>query len=465
MGLVVKSVEAPMRAKSLSVGLSTYERGIEITYQIDEDFRGRVSFEFPVPFTADQAIMSTIGLWGSIFLGQLCLAQEIELQFPVVEGMIEHLEPVIASLYDVRCYIDHIPLVDMPTIRADSIPYAPSSHKRRDNKRACALWSGGTDSTLALILLANNGYERIPVDFSANVDVAEIERSAVDELADQLGLSVQHVKLEFPNFIPIATRYSNYIARPPLENSIPHGRELLLIAPTLVLAKQFNATNVSLGHENEVWTARVTHQGRVLWRWDTQSEAMTVVLNGFVSKYLKSPIRIFSPVASFTDFRKFTFLLVEYPDLLLKMSSCYWDRWCGECPKCVRYYLYQRALGESLISFQHDPVKEQNPYLESYVYSWQNRELTYWADIQHALYTIAKNEELGLEPLLKDYKDAVYPAIGKEMTAIREKVLGIYAAKLLPQDWDSSLVGRSLPSQTHRIWQAGYAGYDGPRQD
>jgi len=446
MGLVVKSVEAPMRAKSLSVGLSTYERGLEITYQIDEDFRGRVSFEFPFAFTADQAMMSTIGLWEGIFLGQLCLAEEIELQFPIVEGMIEDLEPVIANLYDVRCYRDHIPLVDMPTIRADSIPRAPFCYTRHVSKRACALWSGGTDSTLALILLLNNGYERIPVDFSANVDVMKIERSAVDELADQLDLSVQHVKLDFPDFIPIATRYSNYIGRPPLENSVPHGRELLLLAPTLVIALQFNATNVCLGHENEVWTARVTHQGRSIYRWDTQSEAMTVVLDGFVSKYLNSPVRIFSPVASFTDFRKFAILLMEYPDLLQKMSSCYWDRWCGECTKCVRYCLYQRALGESLISFQHDPVKARNPYLENYVYSWENHELAYWADVQYALYTIVSQEELGLEPLLKDYKDAVYPAIAKEMPAIREKVLRIYPARLLPQDWDSSLVGRSWPS-------------------
>ena len=439
------AMDKPPRAKGLSVDMSIRDRLLQVIYRIDQDSEMKISFEFPFTVEEHESVMSTFGLWAGIFLGQLCLAQEIELHFPIAEGMVEDLEPVISGLYDVRCYREGMPLVQLPTIRADVVASAPHARELHFNKRACVLWSGGTDSTLALRLLLSNGYEAIPVHPSVNVDVAEIERDAVGSLADQLQLSVHHVKLDFPDFVPIATRYSRTIARPPHENSIPHGRELLVVPPALVIADRANATSVCLGHEHEVWTARVTYQGKSIWRWDTQSEAMTAVLDGFVSKYLHSPIRIFSPVATFTDFRKFSILLREYPDLLSNISSCYWDRWCGECTKCVRYYLYQRALGESLISFQHDPVKERNPYLESYVYSWQDRDLTYWADLQYALYTMVQKEVTGLEPLLQDYKDAVYPVIAQEMPAIREKVLGIHPAKLLPQDWDSSLMKRIGP--------------------
>ena len=444
---MVKSMGAPLRANILDASLFAYDKRVEIAYRIDNEFQGKVSFEFPFSLVPDQSMLSLIGLWESIFLGQLCLAERIELRFPVLKGMIKDLEPLIASLYDVRCYRDRTPLVDLPIINAELVsfppppPPPPSSPSRElsVNRRACTLWSGGTDSTLALILLSNNSYEPVPLHFSANVDVVEIERKAVDGLAAQLDLSVQHIKIDFPEFIPVAARYSKAIARSPLENSIPHGRELLLLAPALAIATQFDATSVCPAHENEVWTAQVNYQGKSIWRWDTQSEAMTAVLDRFARKYLKPSIRIFSPVATFSDFRKFEVLLMQFPDILENTSFCYWGQWCGECIKCVRYYLYQRALGGSLITFQHNPVEERNPYLENYVYSWQDRELTYWADVQYALYTIADNEGPQLEPLLKDYRETVYPLISEEMPAIQDRVLGIYPANLLPQDWNPDL--------------------------
>jgi len=105
------------------------------------------------------------------------------------------------------------------------------------------------------------------------------------------------------------------------------------------------------------------------------------------------------------------------------------------CSKCFRYYLYQRVLGKNPISFQHDPVKEGNSHLEKYVYSWQDRERNYWADVQYSLFTIVSNEKSELEPILQYYKDVVYPAISEEMPKIREQVLGIHPNKLLPSDW------------------------------
>jgi 7-cyano-7-deazaguanine synthase in queuosine biosynthesis len=438
------------RADVLNVGLSIHDKQLEVEYQIDKEFRGVISVDFPFEIAADLSVITTSGLWISVFLGQLCLSREIRLQFPIIEGMLEDLTPVITSLYDIRCYRNDIALVEAPIITADTIPARSSSRTQPTERRACTLWSGGTDSTLALILLMKNGYDVIPLHFDINVDVKEIEEMAVSKLSNQLGLPVKHIKVAFPDFITIATLYSDSFAIPPLENSIPHGRELLLFPPALIIASQFNIHYLCPAHENEVWTAQVSHEGKLIWRWDTQSEAMSVVLDNFVSKYVESPLHIFSPTSPITDFNKFAFLLFRHPELLENMSACYWDSWCGECIKCVRYYLYQRALNHSVVQFLHDPVVERNRYLQDYIYSWRNRELPYWTDVQYALYTIVDKHGVALEPLLEDYKKSVYPHIAEEMPKIRNRVFEMYPAKLLPPKWDSQwmeIISRKVESQ------------------
>ncbi len=425
-----------MRAKRLLVNMLVYEKKIEVTYKIDEDFQGRVSFGFPFPISASPTVISAVGLWESIFLGQLCLAEEIELQFPIVEGMVEDLQPVVESIYDIRCCRDRISLVNLPIIKARHSPFAAVPVDDQPNKRACVLWSGGKDSTLSIVLLSKNGYEPIPLHFNANVDTVELERKAVIELAEQMKIEVQFVNIDFPDFVPIATRYSDAIARPPFDNSIPHSRELLLLGPAFIISKQLHASNICFGHEKSMWSAQVIYEGKPIWRWDTASEAMVTILNNFITKYIDRSIRVFSPVAPLSDFRSFEMLLREYPNLLQKITSCFFGHWCGKCGKCFRYYLYQRVLGEYCISFQQDPIKERNIHLEKYIYLWQDRERNFWADVQYALYKLVDGSSIESEPMLKYYKDVVYPLISDEMPQIRGQISDIHPNNLIPPDWN-----------------------------
>jgi 7-cyano-7-deazaguanine synthase in queuosine biosynthesis len=437
---ILSAEKSLIRAKNLRVNLSMREQAVDVYYQIDDDFEGALSFQFPFPIECNPVMMSIIGLWESIFLAQLCFAEEVELQFPVVPSMIEDLKPVIQNLYDVRCHREQFPFVDLPDFRTSSPLDIPVSHKlSENNKKACPLWSGGADSTLSLLLLKENDFEVIPIHFGVNYDVARFEKLAVDEINKQLDLPIQYIDVNFPNFFPIVTQYSNCIASPPFHNSIPHGRELMLIAPSLLVANHYGATNICLAHESEVWTAKVTYRDKVFSKNDTQSEEMTLILDNFLSKYLNLPIKLFSPVAALSDFRKFKILLTKYPDVLRNISFCYWDQHCGECPKCIRYYLYQRALGKTVIFFQHDPVKEESPYLKMIIEFWQYRWQSYWIDINYALYNIVNNEK-DLEPLLQTYKDKVYPEIAGEIITIQKKALDTSPVQLLPVSWKSDFV-------------------------
>jgi 7-cyano-7-deazaguanine synthase in queuosine biosynthesis len=430
-----------MRAQKLTVGAEINNNRIHVSYLIDTDFDGSLVFEFPFQIESDNLTRSTIGLWTAAFLGQFCLADEIQLKFPVYNEMLEDILPIIGSMYDVRCYRDNLPLFKLPSVVANCSTYDFLLDAMKPiEKRACMLWTGGKDSTLGILYLQKNGYDVVPIHFlNGNVDTADEERWAIDRLAEQMRLVVQTIKMSFPDFVPIATRYSKVIHRKPYENSIPHGRELLFLGPALLAAKSFRASSVCIASGNEDWTAKIVYQGKTIWRWDTASEDITIALQKFIYKYMQMSVNLFPPTAFLSDFQTFATLLIDYPDLLGKSSCCHFGAWCGECSKCVRYYLYQRALGKNIVSFKHDPAKENNWFLNDVIINWRDRETSYWSDLHYSLYTIVNQERNKLEPLLQKYKDNVFPFIESEIHLIRDKVLGIQPVSVLPQTWKYSL--------------------------
>lgn len=426
-----------MRAKHLQVSISKMSHGFSVHYKIDAQEVRSFSFEFPYKIHISDSTLHLIGALESVFLGQLCLADVIQLEFPLSEEILQLIKPVADSVYKVRCFRDelefHAPHFIISTSKKPNVTLASDAEPLERTRNVGILWSGGKDSTLAVMLLIQNGYRPFPIHINANIDTFEIEKSAVENLSNKLDIQPQYVILDFPDLLLLLKSYSKVKALPPFHNSVPHGRELLLLGAALVLASEFNMDYICFGLEKNMWIEQITFQGERIERWETGSETAFLALNTLIEQYSDKSVRLFSPVAPLSDFRVFATMAKSHPEFIAKMSSCLFGAWCGECIKCLRYDLYQKALGVDLIPFLKYPDMENNQILKALISSWDNHDQPYWSDIHFALSTIVRKEKQ-LAPLLQHYKEAILPRLG-DLNSIEKDVNDLYEAKLLPDGW------------------------------
>jgi len=204
----------------------------------------------------------------------------------------------------------------------------------------------------------------VPLHVShVNVDAAKSELQAVEKLSGLLDTNFELLQVKFEQFLEIATRYSTKAREYPDINSVPHGRELLLLPVALMYASEFEASTICFGFENSTWTEEFEYEGQRYSRYDTQSEFCNTNLQNVIHRYVSPNISLFSPLASITEYRKFRMIATRFAELAQNTSSCYWGRSCGECSKCVLYYLFQRSLGLEVIQFEHNPIIERNPFI------------------------------------------------------------------------------------------------------
>jgi 7-cyano-7-deazaguanine synthase in queuosine biosynthesis len=425
-----------MRAEHLTVDIKPLRCGIEIFYQIDERFHNSYRIEFPFKVTLDDTSLSIIGLWQASFIAQLCLARRITLQFRLWQGMLEDFRPVLKSLYDVRYFRENLPIaIEQTEVEADFYVREMNCAVFSDNKKACLTWSGGKDSTYALHLLQKNHYDVTPINFNINYFTATQERNAVEHLSKLMNVKTIFADVQFPEFPEIASSYSCVFAKLNT-HPVPHGRELFMFSGALIIANQFGISNLCGGIEKEAWTDRINYRGNQILTHDAGTEGSVSVLNHFLSKYLAQPVRIFSPLAPFSDYRVFEMVFSKIPQVIPHLASCHYGSWCGECAKCTRYDLYQKSLGQEYIQFSHNhkPFEDQNSILQLIVRNWQDRTTLLWKSTQYALFqAVARTKNL--DGILKEYFSTAYPHIGKEIETLRKWVYEDYPAAFLPNHW------------------------------
>jgi|SRR5579859_4296957 len=424
-------------ADELHVWVEHDQQAIYLHYKIDKNFGGTLKIRTPLSVqNAEEQLVYLFGTCGAIFLAQLCLAGQIYLNFPSSQDLIDTLSPTIQSLYAVRAYRDGIlPMpkpvfIISPLSNGKKISY-PNNHLPLISQRAVTMWSGGLDSTLSMILLSRNNYQAIPLHVAyTNIDAAESELQAVKMLSVALETPFETVEITFEQFLDIAASYSKYARGYPDVNSVPHGRELILLPVALMYALRCEASNVCFGFENSTWTEQFSFDGQQYHRYDTQSESGNLNLQAMIHKFVDSRISLFSPVAPITEYRKFKIMVTNFPELAQKASFCFWGQSCGLCNKCAMYYLFQRSLGLEVIQFKHNPLLGPAPFIKQAMQNWDkptSRESNF------ALAQIVANNDVRIgEESLAEYKRSIFPQIQPVLETWRSSLMATHPAALLP---------------------------------
>ncbi len=423
-----------MRAGNVTVNMDfDGSRLISLLYSIDNDFSGVLEIKLPYRIPVSKRQISLVGIIGSFVVAKLCLAKEITLQFPCSNEIIETGLSILELLYDVRCFRDRRDLVPFPKIYLANSTYIPPHAMLygASNKKVHLLWSGGKDSTLSLLLLRQNAYEVKTIHSTVNVDSVNAEMKAVNSLGDLLNQKTDYLGLNFSSLVEIGKKYSNSFGVFPDYNSIPHGRDFLLLAVMSVLSSYEMCNNICSGSEYELYSKTVNYQGKTIYRHDSQSERGYYLLSNFLSNIYSMPFYVFSPVAHLTEYKSFDMLVKKRFDLLSNISSCFWGNWCGQCFKCFRYFLIQTDMSREIIDFISDPL--DSTFASKYVENWQDRSLPYWEEVNYCLYRMTLDSDLVKSyPLVRQYKEKASLIMRLQLPLLEEYLFNNHDVLLFP---------------------------------
>lgn len=418
---------------------------ISVGYVIDDEIRGTLNIRFPSSKVLSKLELSSIALIASFILAKLCLAETVDLGFDCSTEILEPAIPILRLLYDVRCYRDKRDLLPLPRIllsRECLHLDRPSNPHPTEEKRAHLVWSGGKDSTLALLLLRANNYAVTTFHATANDSTIDVERDAVLKLKEMLDVSVSFIEMNPGAFTEIGLRYSPSFGKFPVYNSIPHGRDFLLLTLLATEAFRYVSPIICTGSEYEVYSKVIPYQGAMIYRHDAQSEIGYRLLSKCLSTWYGANILAFSPVAPLTEYRSFKVLLERMPKVFSHLSSCFWSNWCGECFKCFRYSLLQRVLGVNLISFKSDPLLK-SPFAKRYLENWRDRSLPYWQEIEYCMSVLAQSDAVvQATPILEEFRTKVLPESVHMLNEIyHEYLMKTHETDHMPVGFDATLMG------------------------
>ncbi len=332
---------------------------LTVRYALEEGAAAGIRVTYP--FETSTLPLSTwrgVALGAAVYLSQLCLTPELRLGFPVSDRMVEDVRPLLQMLYDVRRWKDGLPPVDVPEVRHPGAEETPPVDVALEKRRALLMFSGGKDSTLSALLLADNGYDIDALHVPVNAGAEGPEDAAVAHLSGALGLGAQRLGYEHPDFLAFSRAHATPGAWDdfPLANRVPFGRDLLLALLAVPVAAARRAGCLSLGHDNECRNACFEHGGRSVPRNDVESTRGALALEAYVRRHLLADLRLLPPLAALPELRILHAMLVGHPEHMGRTSFCFWGRSCGRCAKCLRYYLAQRLFGVDVLEFDVNPL-------------------------------------------------------------------------------------------------------------
>lgn len=351
--------DRPFVAQTLTVGTAASGGALDIVYQVDRRASASIQIRYPdgIGEIPDPAL-DLMSASAAIYLGSLALAQYVHIERPLSPGLLDDLTRIVEMLYDIRRWKDELPLGPLPSVDAPTKERRQHVSGQLNPRSAAALWSGGKDSTLALMTLRANGYDVHPVHLSVNAGVEEIERTAVDRLAAELGEGPAEIRIDHPDFVEFTGAYAREWDRYPLCNRVPFGRDLFTAALAVPFALHRGAACISLGHDNECRTATVDYAGKRIPRNDLESQEGALILEAAMRKYVHQELALLPPVASLSELRILHDMFTAYPELMTMASFCFWGDNCGRCSKCLRYYLADQVYGKAGLQFATNPLSQ-----------------------------------------------------------------------------------------------------------
>lgn len=393
----LEPVDTPPVVRTLSLHTALRERGFDVAYHTDQDDHGSLSVDYPFALdAADEEMLPAIVAGVGVYLAQLCLAERVVLDRPVIDAVMTPLDRLAAMLYEVRCWKDDLPFREGLVIEGAPGTAGPIAHDP-DPAVAQLLFSGGKDSTLSALVLAANDYAVEAVHVTANAGVEDREVAAVADLAPMLGLSVAEVGYRHEEFLPFAARYAIDWDRPPRCNRVPFGRDLLLPLLVLPVARRTRAAFLSLGHDHECRNAHVSWNGRVFPRNDVESAEGALVLEQLVRAGGLAHISLLPPVATRSELLILRDMLVGHPDLMERISFCFWPGAnCGRCAKCLRYYLAQRVFDAGdVLRFTANPLSPgASPELDDLLASDDGNGMLFQQEVLYCLGRLAERGDI-----------------------------------------------------------------------
>lgn len=355
----------PRRADT--VRLDTYRAcsaQIDYAYAVDGE-RHELSIRFLDSATQidDRERDLVTGTTG-VLLAQLVLARRLEYETPLPTDLVTALRRCLQVLYDVRCFCDHRPLADAPEIAGG--PPSVLSPKAADRTGAGTLvaLSGGFDSTLLLHMASRHDARVEAVHFRVNDSVRDEEERAARAIADACKVRLHVVDIETPGLVDLGRRHSHSFGQFPRYNAVPHGRDLLLMPLAAIVARRRGLRRIAFGFDRESRFEQMIYRGRTIHRNDFASEYGFGLATALVREHLDPSLEFEAPLWSVSGYRIRRAVLDCLPQLAAEIQTCYWERWCGRCVKCVTTALLQADAVWSQVQFRNDMVDDpQNEYL------------------------------------------------------------------------------------------------------
>jgi 7-cyano-7-deazaguanine synthase in queuosine biosynthesis len=387
-------------------------------YTTDQGDSGAITARYPHALSADdEATVPAIALGVATYLGQLCLAREIAVECAGSGDMAEAMTPIAEMLYDVRRWMDELPLSEPPAYRFAGRGRCDARAHRAEGERALLMWSGGKDSTLAGVTLKRNGYRVQALHAYANAGVEAEERAAVDALSAALDQSVVHVHVQHPEFLALSNRYAVHWDSFPYSNRVPFGRDLLLAVLAAPVLRSEGAAHLSMGHDNECRNATVDYLGKRIPRNDIESASGAIALERYFREFLLPDVSFLPPLANLSEYRILHEMLTRHPDLMARTAFCFWGGNCGRCGKCLRYYLAQRVVGREVLRFAANPLAAGScPELDDLIAASGPRSTLFQKEVVWCLGQLAARGDIRPEEdRLRDFAQSLYPRVAGEL--------------------------------------------------
>ena len=342
-------------AERLTAEVEERHGTLELRYKVDR--RATQSIEVPA-LDAGPAALDFLTAATAVYLGSLCLAQEISVRAPLSRELLGDLIEIAEMIYDIKRWRDELPLGGPPALNAHpGGRHTPVASTKLADRRSIVLWSGGKDSTLALLTLQANDYDIHPLHLTANVGAEASECRATRELLPLLGLTeLDERPIKHDDFLDLTNAHANAWDTFPLNNRVPFGRDLLLAAIAVPVALQNEAGCISMGHDHECRIAEVSYLGRQIPRNDLESSRAAISLENLVQRHVHPELRLVPPIATLPELRVLRDMFVEYPELMRHTAFCFWGTNCGRCGKCLRYFLADRLYSSGLLEFKANPL-------------------------------------------------------------------------------------------------------------
>lgn len=302
---------------------------------------------------------------------------------------------LLGILYDVRAYCTKTaPLMPSVSIRPKGIAsVAPVTCSADDHDLSAhshiLLFSGGIDSTYSLLRLLDEGKTPVALFLGANLDTVELEWEASCRIAEALGVRLLRWNLVtegLPQRDADPTCWPHF-GQFPYYNSIPHGRDILSAAVASVAASHSGIQHIAFGQEKESREKVTSYRGRRVLRHDVESVEGSALLETWLRRCTGSDLQLISPIETLTIEQIRLDMYDRHEDLLAMTQSCFWERLCGRCVKCISLYVLQRLTGMNVFHFDSNPFSDRwNRDLADAVSSdLPDNEIGYGAQIRNGL--------------------------------------------------------------------------------